>query len=383
MIGMFDNKEIIFVRNFLTPSPSSFEIKLANNLKNNGFKLNAITFQKMEDKNQEIFDKNYYIVKNKNIGKFKKLLYLPRFIFKIRKIKNSIFIGISQPNWFIAFIFLFLKKKNNIRIYFPYDIAFFRFKDYSRYPWHERYAEKYNFRNCDGIIHKGPEEELTWLPDFLKAEKKPQIQFLPYCDSKKLIPIDNKNIKKISKKDGGIHLVYVGRVIHKIPKREASIDAFKEIVQQEIHIHVYALNYKDLFKDEEYVQLQKNPYFHLYPPDYSDNFLLELSKYDWGFVLCNLNFDIIKKEWAKTAFGNKLSSHLEAGLPSIVTEELPYFSYVIKKYNFGISLKSLKYLKKEIQKKDYSKLQNDIRINREKFTMEYNIDRLINFFEKL
>ena len=100
-------------------------------------------------------------------------------------------------------------------------------------------------------------------------------------------------------------------------------------------------------------------------------------------MLCNLNFDIIKKEWAKTAFGNKLSSHLEAGLPSIVTEELPYFSYVIKKYNFGISLKSLKYLKKEIQKKDYSKLQNDIRINREKFTMEYNIDRLINFFEKL
>ena len=373
-------KEITFIRHYLTP----FEAKLAKLLKKKGYKINLISFYKTKEEYIDIFDKHIYLLttKQKKISKTRKILKLPKFFFSIRKIKKNIGIGVSEPNWFVTFIFMFFKRKFPTRVYFPYDIAYFRKKDYKKNFWHERFSEKYNFRHCQGIIHKGPENELNWLPEKFNASNVPNLQFLLYCDENLMINIDDSYMKnKLSNKDGNIHLVYVGRAVHNDPGRFSDIEIFKEIVNQNLFLHLYAINYDKISTDPEYKKLQENKFFKLHKPIYGANLQKELSKYDWGINIFHTNFNDMKEEWAKTAYGNKISTYLESGIPSIVNEEMKFSAEIVKNNGFGITIKEIDELSHKIKNTDYNQITSMIRENREKFTLEKNLDNLLEFID--
>jgi len=379
---MREIKEIVFVRHTLR----AFEIKLAGVLKKRGYKISAITFYNLDKDWKDIFDRNYYLLeKNKRkMNKYFKMLYILRLLLSVRKIKKNIVIGISGPNWFITLVFMILGKKAINKIYFPYDITYFRWKDYKITPWVERFSEKYNFRKSNGIIHKGPEDELNYLPTNFKALSKPSIQFLPYCDDSLMIKMDENYFKeKLSKHDGNIHLVYVGGVYHNRPDHFQTIDIFREIVKQKIYLDVYITSYDYIVDDPGYKKLQKNKYFKMHKPIYSKDLQKELAKYDWGVVIFLIDFKKLKKEWAATAFGNKTSTYLEAGLPNIVNNELSFSANVVKKNGFGITIDNLNELKKEIEKTDYEKLLKSLMKNRSEFTVNKNITRLEGFIQKI
>lgn len=375
-------KEITFVRHHVT----LFEIKLAKALKDKGYKVNLVSFYKTNNENHDVFDESYYFLTrdNEKLSRISKIFRIPKFILKLKKLKKSIVIGVSEPNWFVTAIFILLRRKSFCKIYYPYDITYFRLKNYKKFSWFERFSEKYNYRHCDGIIHKGPANQLKWLPTSFKSNNVPSIQFLPYCDNKNFIEMDKKYFeKKLSKIEGGIHLVKLGHVIINVPSTHPSLEVFKEIIKQKIYLHVYALNYSHFVDDPEYKELQENKYFKAHKPIHSKNFLQEISKYDWGIEVAYHNFEIRGKKWAETAYAHKISSHLEAGLPSIVNEQLSFLAKVVDKNGFGIVIKDVSELSDRIKNIDYEKLLEKIKRNRPNFTLEKNIDRLIAFINQI
>jgi hypothetical protein len=374
-------KEITIVKEWISP----FEGKLAKQLKKKGYKVSTITFYEFKEEYDKYFDENIYLLKGKDakLGKLSKLMNFPIFLKKILKKKNTVLIGITcTTNWFISLIFFLLRNKAK-RIYFPYDISFFRYKDYNTYPWHVRWSEKYNFRHCDSIIHKGPEDELKHLPKDFKALNRPEIQFLPYCDEDAMVEMNDGFFKtKLSKKDKGTHLVYVGNTYHKTKSEFDMINIFEEIVNQKLHIHVYSIRYEQLLADPDYKKLCKNKYFHAHKPIYGDDLQKELGKYDWGLGLSFIDFSKIKKEWAETALGNKISTYIEAGLPNIISDELTFSVNIVKKNKFGIIVDNINEIKNMIEQTDYNKLINDLKKNRSDFTLSNNINRLVEFIQK-
>jgi len=378
-------EEIIFVRNNLSP----FEIKLAKTLKKKGLKLSSITFYELDKYQKGIFDNEYYFIHNnmKKSSPFRKILCFPKFYRSLREIKKGIAIGVtSSSNWFVAFVFWLLRRKTDCRIYFPYDIAFFKYKDYGKHSFFNRFSEKYNFRHNNGVIHKGPKDELKYLSKEFKALDKPDIQFLPYCDGDLFMEINDRYFqKKLSTKDGNIHLVYVGNVVYKNPTHLPFIDVFKEIIQQKMYIDAYATNYEQIIDDSEYKKLQKSKYFTLHKPIYEKKFQMELSEYDWGLTPAFHKFGKIKKEWTKVSTGSKMGTYLEAGLPIILNDELIFYADVIEENGFGIVVKpwTARGIKEKIESINYEKMVDSIKINRKKFTLDANMDRLINFIKDL
>lgn len=379
-------KEITFIRdNGLSP----FEIKLARTLRKQGYEINSVTFNEMPQEHKEACDKNIYFLREeqKYYPRYKKLFCLPKFILSLKKIRKSTLIGItSSSNWFVTIMFLLLRKRAQCTIYFPYDVAYFRYKDYKTYRWYDRFCEKYNFKHSDGIIHKGPEDQSKYLPKEFKAYDKPTLQFLPYCDKDLFIDIDDKYFKnKLSVKDGVIHLVYVGIVPHNDPIRYPFLDVFKDLIKHKMHVYVYATNYEQIFNDKEYKELQKNNYFKLYKPIYGKSLQGELSKYDWGLTPIFYIPGKFKEEWIKVCTGSKMSTYLEAGLPMLLNDELSFYVYLIEKNEFGKVIKPWSGIKvKEVIKSiNYKKMVDDIKVNRSKFTLDGNIDRLISFIKNL
>ena len=371
---------------------SAFEVKLAKSLKKQGYIVNSITLYQPNRDQEKIFDDTFYLLKRdlvykKNfIDKIRKLFLLSMNLFRnflcFKKIKNSIAIGVAGQNWFVTLFFVILNRRFRRRIYFPYDIAYFRYNNYKIYPIYERLGEKYNFKNCDGIIHKGPEDELNYLPKDFQATRRPALQFLPYCDEESFIPIDDKFFdRKLSKKDGKIHLVYVGGVYHNHPPHFDTIEMFKEIVDQKFVLHVYATNFEELKEEKEYKKLEETGLFYLHEPIYNEKLQREISKYDWGIYIFFTNFEKFKKIWAKTAYGNKISTYLEAGLPIICNSELEFVSHVVKSNGFGIVVENPSDIKKEIEKVDYRKLVYNLDKGRKNFTIEKNIGKLKKFLD--
>lgn len=352
---------------------SQFEAKLAEELKKRGQNVSCITlfkpkkeFEGFFEKTNFVFDEEFNVV---STGKkirliFKYLLHLPKYLLNILKTKDNILIGISEPNLFISFVFLFLGLRNT-KIYYPYDITFFRYKNYKKNFWYNYMPESFNFRFSDAIIHKGPIDELSSLPNSYFVKNKPHLQFLPYCNKERMIDTKNNKIKKISEKQKGTHLVYVGGVTY----NNSFIDTFKRIVDQGLFLHLYPTNYSDLINDEEFMELCKKEFFVLHKPIYGKNLQREIAKYDWGLYIIYYKPEI-SKLWSATMFGNKVSDYLEAGLPIIANSDMQFVSTILKEYNFGVVVKNPEEIKSTISKIDYDKFIEQLDYNRGKFTFE-------------
>ena len=372
---MIRQKRIAIVRGTISP----FEAKLAKALKKNGYAVSSISiYEPTKDKKTE-FDSCHFLLgmesKSKQTTKMGIIYTIVMIALNIPKIikplsSNDIMIGVSEPNSFISFAF-FLSK--HMHIYFPYDIPFFRYKDYSNNLWYDRFFEKYNFTHCDKIIHKGPNDELDHLPPSFNASSKSAMQFLLYCDEDNFLNVDDPNN----------HLLYIGLVYHKQhPLFLPIINTFKEIIRQELFLHVYPTNYDQLVSDPEYIELQKSEYFTLHKPIYGDAFKEEIKQYGWGIYILYHDFSVLKKIWADTVFGNKLTDYLEVGIPMISNNELSFVSSIIKDNNLGIVVDKPSDIKNKINNANYEKLRGSVDVFRKSFTMSGNIDRLIIFMEE-
>ena len=90
-----------------------------------------------------------------------------------------------------------------------------------------------------------------------------------------------------------------------------------------------------------------------------------------------------KKLWDENHDAHKISSHLEAGLPSIVNDQLSFLADVVDKNDFGIVIKNVSELSDKIKDADYEKIIEKIKRNRSEFTLDKKIDKLISFINQI
>lgn len=386
----YDSRSILFIES----SPTDMLAKMAQVLKKKGYKTNLITLMGNTKSNflRESYEKlipldfKFFKINFNNLpkimlygfGKFQNLINLLK---QINNLKPNLIIVRTTPNWLCFLIKKYFKKIPII--YFPYDIRSFCYKDLSEakifgIPKFEIAAEKWCFENCDGIIHKGEDKELSYLNEKILGKvhiKSPSIHFLPYCISNLIIPLKNK---KISKKE--INMVFVGH----IGLSESWVKSIKMVLKNKIHLHLYGktanLSDKDSSRSKEYQNFLNNKYFHLHSQVDQKDLSKEISKYDYGIWMGY--YDI----WAKnitTCTGNKLASYLEAGLPIIYFRNHDYIGRILKKYGAGIGIEINTDLKKLLLKQNYKKLLKNIEKARKDLLMEKHIPRLEVFFKEV
>jgi len=210
-----------------------------------------------------------------------------------------------------------------------------------------------------------------------------QISFLPYCSKEFIVPI-NKN--KLSKKDGEIHLVYIGSGGAISPESFYELNYFKEIINQKMHFHVYIKS--NVLQDKYIINLYKNSwknllnskYFHLHNPLDPKKIIEEISRYDYGF-----GNPAPKTKEGKVIMGNKIASYLEAGIPCISGIDDVFINKLMKKYNINLYIREneIKNLKKKLRKLNYKELEKKVIKAREDFLMEKHFPRLERFVKKV
>jgi hypothetical protein len=82
---------------------------------------------------------------------------------------------------------------------------------------------------------------------------------------------------------------------------------------------------------------------------------------------------------------NKFFNYLEAGIPIIVSDELKFMSWIVKRYQIGIVVKKeeLNNLKNIIFEHDYNQMIENVIKVREKLSFQYNNKRLLLFLNSI
>ncbi len=398
-----NKKQVVF---FSATTPYVMIYKIAREFKKKGYETVLITISQNDKWEREWykdgFDKiicsNFQIFKptpKKLLGMIKRLPYLIKSLFQMSKLKPWIVFSIAKPNYIAAMAMKYFQKKCPV-IYFPYDVnssSYLTRKEALRegVKSFEIDAERYCFENADGIMHMGSPEELEHLKKRSMLGKPvnikvPVITFHPYCSDEFMVPI---NENKYSKEDNEKHIVFAGGLFGSKECNESYIFAFKNLLKQKIHIHLYAKT-QHLSKKEEDKKISKNlgilfdnKRFHVeyaLPPK---KLIPEMSKCDYGFSI-----DPFKVRCHKFLMGNKFASYLEAGIPSFYPTTYERVDKIMKKYGLSLKwdankLEGIKDIKKRIQEKNYRELIENVKKARKDYNMKNYFPRLEKFIKRV
>lgn len=182
-------------------------------------------------------------------------------------------------------------------------------------------------------------------------------------------------INKLSEEDGEIHCVYEGGLSSDYTNFRYLEDKFKLITDEKIHIHFYTISSNEYFKELD----EKSPYLHWEGILSPNKLIAEMTKYDVGLVLLNVNKKNV--DFLSTTFPNKLWEYIAAGLP-VVTENLPILEKFISDTRLGEIIYDEKNISYYISRAKSNKVGNDFLI-RNKLLMDDFADYLISFYSKV
>jgi hypothetical protein len=385
-------KQILFVESSATATPG----KMAKAFKQAGYETILISLLPVNDSFTKeayskiiSFDFKFFHANLKELPKIaryglSKWKSMLNAWLQIRRLNPDILIARSTPNWLCYIFHKYFRK--SLFIYFPYDFRNFSYVDRKQAltlttPF-ELYSEKYCFENADGIIYKGAENKLDLINKKVTGElniQAPYLHIMPYCLKNLIVPI-NKN--KLSKKDGEIHLAFVGHIGTDYSWK----NSVKLVLDSKIHLHLYGksvyFDAKTSERRDEYSAFLKNKYFHLHKQLDQFDLVKDISKFDYGIWLGYYD-NFTNSILADT--GNKFATYLEAGLPVIYFDNHKYIGKSFSQYGAGIPINinsNLGKILRSISKKKYQEMISKIEKGREKVTVEADIPRLIEFFKK-
>jgi hypothetical protein len=128
-----------------------------------------------------------------------------------------------------------------------------------------------------------------------------------------------------------------------------------------------------------------NNYFHFHHSVSQDQLATELNKYHFGllpFFKINSGQSADKFKYATTL---KLFNYIEAGIPILVSEDLVYQNWIIKRSNAGLTIREgdISRLKEIISGIDYSALVAGLISKREEISLKTHIHRLFTFYRQV
>lgn len=188
--------------------------------------------------------------------------------------------------------------------------------------------------------------------------------------------------RKLSEEDGEIHTVVTGRLVGINDK------GMEKLAKQKIHLHVYSECAHDM-RNSTFVPYSKiaPDYFHIHAHIPNDKWVEEFSKYDAGWLHSfesKNNGDLLSVTWDDLNMPARLYTLAAAGIPMIQQDNSGHIvsmQNIVKKYNIGIFYKDLENLGETLCDFELMKtLQKNMIACRDKFTYDYYINDLIDFF---
>jgi len=186
--------------------------------------------------------------------------------------------------------------------------------------------------------------------------------------------------ERLSKSDGEIHTVVIGRPIG------INEDILRKLSINRIHLHLYHIetNFNVMAKK---IAPQ---YFHVHPHCDSKNWVKEFSRYDAGW-LHPFNSDnygeLSKMGWDDLNLPARMSSLAAAGLPMIQKDNSGHIVAMqsqLQKYNIGIFYTEFEDLAAKLyDDKLMETRRNNILKNRKKFSFDYHVEELMIFFQRI
>jgi len=244
--------------------------------------------------------------------------------------------------------------------------------------------ERACLEQADGLIGQSLEPNVAYRK-YHSTHKPPTLFFPLYCDedvfcsnTQKLLP-DN------------IHIVYAGGVAgsHRNPKQYGNIQ-FQSLIEklgkQQIHFHIYPSPSNVRADYEEYEKLDdSNPWFHFHRSVSQQELTSELSKYHFGILPFFRELSEQSDDKLKYATTLKLFNYLEAGIPVIVSRDLGYQSWLIKRTQSGffIDLDQLDAIRDIILKTDYDSLIAAVLKARKTLSLKEQSLRLEHFYQRI
>lgn len=183
-------------------------------------------------------------------------------------------------------------------------------------------------------------------------------------------------LTKLSSIDGEIHCVYEGGIHGKNKRNHRYFeDIWEKITDCRIHIHFYSQS------DYDYcVALgQKNEYLHYEGNMGSKELATEMTKYDCGLALFNVND--MNRAFLETGTANKVYEYMNSRIPVVVGDIDSYVDFV-ESYNVGIHLNLGGDIKQQFKEVCKITIDKDF-LENNKLTMNSYSDELEEFYRSI
>ena len=223
---------------------------------------------------------------------------------------------------------------------------------------------------CDARIHVS-----QGLLEYMRKKygAKKEIVFHNYV-STSLVPPSCK--RKLSDIDGRIHIVYEG-TLSSFPGDHYDLkEIFKDLAGHGYHVHIY-----DSHGNQDYARLA-NTHDSIHYHGHKDPRELpyEITQYDYGWA----GFNITKnRDHLDVALPNKLFEYLASGLPVLSFPHKAQKEFLEAK-GVGLVFKDLNELDDNIKEQaKVQQLRGNVLRRRFDFTMESNIERVLNLYGSL
>ncbi len=232
------------------------------------------------------------------------------------------------------------------------------------------------YDRADGKIFLSKETR-EWYEQFIKPS---EMTFLLDGDLPKGNYFTSDFSERLSKSDGEIHTVVIGRPI--------GIDEefLKNLSKYKIHMHLYHME----ASFSENAKKIAPGYFHDHPYCSPKNWVKEFSKYDAGWLHpfdSENNGDYLRMGWDDLNLPARMSTLAAAGLPMILkdnSEHIVAMQSQLQEYNAGVFYKDFKELSVKLyDRKFMDVLSVNMLENRGKLSFDYHVPELISFLERV
>lgn len=217
----------------------------------------------------------------------------------------------------------------------------------------------------------------SYIENSYDVESNNNLVFLNY-PSKSMFP---RLLPKKPKKDDEVHIVYVGCVTSVVEGSHYDLrNIFKQIANQRIHIHIYPTINLITKSNKTYQKLaSSNEFIHFHSHLQQNELLKNITQYDYGWAGLNSykngkHLDIV--------LPNKVMEYVACGLP-VLTFNHKTIAHFIEKNSLGIVLDDVNQLVDHIKNTNYSTLRENVLNRRYNFTIEKQIPKLVNFYERI
>jgi glycosyltransferase involved in cell wall biosynthesis len=186
--------------------------------------------------------------------------------------------------------------------------------------------------------------------------------------------------RKISEKDGETHIVYIGTVTSKIKDSHYDLrEVFRRIASYGIHVHMYVSIWGA--KDKAYQRLaEENAYIHYHGHLDQKRLLDEITQYDFGWA--GLNSNSKNREHLDVAIPNKVFEYIACGLPVLAFPHKNIKEF-LSRHSVGLVFDNLDEAVSQLRNKKIENIKRNVLNARYKFTVEKNINKLVQYYEKL